>query len=341
MPRETIASSPTPPRALDAPQAGFFHTHMLGVEDLTREELETVLTLAAQYKAELVATPDLRHTTLRGRTLVNLFFENSTRTRTSFEIAAKRLGADVVNFDVATSSIAKGETLVDTAETIEALGAQFIVMRHPASGACQFLMRHVSASLINAGDGSHEHPTQALLDALTIREALGNIEGARVSIIGDALHSRVARSAVHALIKLGAKVTLAGPSTLVPVEFASMGVRVVHNFDDAAQDADVIYLLRIQTERQASNFLPSLSEYSTLFGMNAARLAKAKPTALVMHPGPVNRGVEVTREVMDSPRSRILGQVTNGVAVRMAVLTLLDRARNAGAPSTKSARKSR
>jgi len=191
-------------------------------------------------------------------------------------------------------------------------------------------MRFVSASLINAGDGSHEHPTQALLDALTIREALGSMEGANISIIGDALHSRVARSAVWMLTKLGARVTLAGPSTLVPVEFASMGARVVHDFREATEHADVIYLLRIQTERQATHFLPSLGEYRTLFGMDAERLAKTKPDALIMHPGPVNRGVEVTREVMDSPRSRILGQVTNGVAVRMAVLSLLEQTRSRG-----------
>jgi aspartate carbamoyltransferase catalytic subunit len=303
------------------------HTHLLGVEDLSRGEIEAVLGLAAEYKAAMVSRPDERLSTLRGRTVVNLFFENSTRTRTSFEIAARRLGADVVNFDVATSSIAKGETLVDTAETIEALGADFIVMRHPASGACHFLLRHVTASLINAGDGAHEHPTQALLDALTIQEALGRIEGTRISIVGDALHSRVARSAIWALTKLGARVTLAGPSTLVPIEFASLGVRVSHDFREAVEGADVVYLLRVQTERQASNFLPSLAEYRALFGMDSARLALTKPDALIMHPGPVNRGVEVTREVMDSPRSRILGQVTNGVAVRMASLTLLDRAR--------------
>lgn len=307
--------------------AEFVHPHLLGVEDLSRGEIEAVLRLAEEYKASLVARPDERLATLRGRTVVNLFFENSTRTRTSFEIAARRLGADVVNFDVASSSVAKGETLVDTAETIEALGADFIVMRHPASGACEFLMRHVTASLINAGDGAHEHPTQALLDALTVQEALGRIEGARVSIIGDALHSRVARSAIWALTKLGAHVTLAGPSTLVPIEFASMGVRVSHEFREAVDGADVVYLLRVQTERQASNFLPSLAEYRALFGMDGERLSLTKPDALIMHPGPVNRGVEVTREVMDSPRSRILGQVTNGVAVRMAVLTLLDRAR--------------
>lgn len=308
---------------------GIFHGHLLGVEHLTRRELETVLGLAAEYKAAMVARPDERLTMLRGRNVVNLFFENSTRTRTSFEIAARRLGADVLNFDVATSSVTKGETLVDTAETIEALGADFIVMRHPASGACHFLMRFVTAALINAGDGAHEHPTQALLDALTVQEALGGIEGTRISIIGDALHSRVARSAIWALTKLGAFVTLAGPSTLVPIEFASLGVRVVHDFREAIDGADVIYLLRVQTERQASNFLPSLAEYRTLFGMDAERLAMTKPTALIMHPGPVNRGVEVTREVMDSPRSRILGQVTNGVAVRMAVLTLLDKQRQA------------
>ncbi|MDX2115915.1 MAG: aspartate carbamoyltransferase catalytic subunit [Planctomycetota bacterium] len=303
------------------------HRHLLGVEHLSSEEIETILDLAAEYKRALVSRPDERLTTLRGRTVVNLFFENSTRTRTSFELAARRLGGDVINFDVATSSVAKGETLVDTAETIEALGADFIVMRHGASGSCNFLMRHVSASLINAGDGSHEHPTQALLDALTIREALGRIEGASISIIGDALHSRVARSAIWALTKLGARVTLAGPSTLVPIEFATLNVRVVHDFREAVQNADVIYLLRVQTERQAASFLPSLAEYRALFGMDGERLAQTKPDALIMHPGPVNRGVEVTREVMDSPRSRILGQVTNGVAVRMAVLTLLDQAR--------------
>ena len=301
--------------------------HLLGIETLSRAEIETILSLAAEYKEGIVSRPDERLTTLQGRTLVNLFFENSTRTRTSFELAGKRLGADVVNFDVATSSIAKGETLVDTAETIEALGARFIVMRHPASGSCQFLLRHVTASLINAGDGSHEHPTQALLDALTIQEALGRVEGARVSIIGDALHSRVARSVIYALTKLGAHVTVAGPSTLVPVKFGLLGVEVRHSFHEAVADADVIYLLRVQTERQTGNYLPSMGEYRSLFGMDADRLSRTKPTALVMHPGPVNRGVEVTREVMDSPRSRILGQVTNGVAVRMAVLTLLDRAR--------------
>ncbi len=309
--------------------SGFVHAHLLGVEDLSRSEIRTILDLAAEFKSGLVARPDERLATLHGRTLVNLFFENSTRTRTSFELAARRLGADVVNFDVATSSVAKGETLVDTAETIEAMGADFLVMRHPSSGACNFLMRHVSAALINAGDGSHEHPTQALLDALTIQEALGRIEGARVSIIGDAVHSRVARSAIWALTKLGAHVTLAGPPTLVPPAFQTFGVRVVHRFEEAVESADVIYLLRIQTERQAGNFLPSLAEYRALWGMDEKRLALTKPDALIMHPGPVNRGVEVTREVMESPRSRILGQVTNGVAVRMAVLVLLDRARSA------------
>lgn len=317
---------------------GFSHTHLLGVEDVSREEINAILLLAEEYKRSLVSRPDERLTTLRGRTVVNLFFENSTRTRTSFEIAARRLGGDVVNFDVATSSITKGETLVDTAETIEALGADFIVMRHPASGSCEFLMQHVSASLINAGDGAHEHPTQALLDALTIREALGGVEGARISIIGDALHSRVARSVIWVLTRLGARVTLSGPSTLVPIEFASMGVEVSHDFRESIESADVIYLLRIQTERQASNYLPSLGEYRMLFGMDSERLLWTKPEALVMHPGPVNRGVEVTREVMESPRSRILGQVTNGVAVRMAVLTLLDRARQRHAMEASSGR---
>lgn len=324
--RDTQTRPPTAAHA-DNQESRFVHTHLLGVEDLSRDEIETVLDLAGQYKLAMVSRPDERLATLRGRTMVNLFFENSTRTRTSFELAARRLGADVVNFDVATSSIAKGETLVDTAETIEALGADFIVMRHPASGACSFLLRHVSASLINAGDGSHEHPTQALLDALTIRETLGRIEGASVTIVGDVLHSRVARSTIWALVKLGASVTVAGPATLVPVELSSLGVRVCHDFDEATSNADVVYLLRIQTERQDGNFLPSLAEYRALFGMDSARFARCKPSAFIMHPGPVNRGVEVTRDVMESPRSRILGQVTNGVAVRMAVLTLLDSTR--------------
>jgi aspartate carbamoyltransferase catalytic subunit len=305
----------------------------LGVEDLSRDEIVHVLDLAEEYKTGIVARPNERLEHLRGRTLVNLFFENSTRTRTSFEIAARRLGADVVNFDVGTSSVAKGETLVDTAETIEALGADYIVMRHGSSGACDYLMRQVSASLINAGDGAHEHPTQALLDVLTIRESLGRIEGIHVAIVGDALHSRVARSVLWALTKLGAHVTLAGPATLVPMEFESFGVRVCHRFEDATRDADVIYLLRIQTERQAGAFLPSLGEYRAMWGMDIDRLNAVRRSALVMHPGPVNRGVEVTRDVMHSPQSRILGQVTNGVAVRMAVLTLLERARTNHPPT--------
>lgn len=318
----------TPPAAA-VETAGFVHRHLLGVENLSRGEIETILDLAGEFKEALVARPNERLDALRGRTVVNLFFENSTRTRTSFEIAGRRLGADVINFDVSTSSVAKGETLVDTAETIEAMGTDFLVMRHGSSGACDFLMREVSASLINAGDGAHEHPTQALLDTLTVRQELGRIDGVKVAIVGDALHSRVARSVVWALTKLGAEVTLAGPATLVPLTFETLGVRVTHSFDDAARDADVIYLLRIQTERMNGAFLPSLAEYRALFGMDTDRLKTVRRDALILHPGPVNRGVEVTRDVMHSPQSRILGQVTNGVAVRMAVLYLLEQTRPA------------
>ncbi len=310
---------------------GFAHKHLLGVEDLSREEILLLLDTADEFKAGIVSRPGERLDTLRGRTVANLFFENSTRTRTSFEIAARRLGADVVNFDAGTSSVAKGETLVDTAETLEALGAEFIVMRHASSGACEFLLREVRGSLINAGDGAHEHPTQALLDSLTIREALGRIDGVRVAIVGDALHSRVARSVMWALTKVGAEVTLCGPPTLVPESFSTFGVRVTHDFDDAVRGAEVVYLLRIQHERMDGAYLPSLGEYRMLYGMDSERLAKIGSEVLIMHPGPVNRGVEVTRDVMHSPQSRILGQVTNGVAVRMAVLALLEQARSSGA----------
>ena len=304
----------------------FPHRHLLGVETLSRNDIALLLDTAQSFKSKLVAHPKDRLDHLKGRTLVNLFFENSTRTRTSFEVAACRLGADVINFDVGTSSVAKGETLVDTAETIEALGADFIVMRHRASGACEYLSRQVRGSLINAGDGAHEHPTQALLDVLTIREAIGRVEGVKVAIVGDALHSRVARSVIWALTKLGARVTVAGPPTLVPFEFKTFGVRVSHDFDEATHNAEVVYLLRIQQERQSGAFLPSLSEYRALYGMDTDRLATLGAGTLIMHPGPVNRGVEVTRDVMHAPQSRILGQVTNGVAVRMAVLTVLSEA---------------
>ena len=299
---------------------------LLGIETLTREQIIGVLDNAGGFKD--VLQRDIKVVpTLRGKTVVNLFFENSTRTRTSFEVAARRLSAEVINFDVATSSVKKGEALLDTVETIEALGADYIVMRHEASGSPHFLAKTVKASVINAGDGQHEHPTQALLDAFTMRERFGRLDGLRVSIIGDILHSRVARSNIFLLTKLGAKVTLVGPPTLVPEEFRELGVDIRHTLADGLRDADVIYTLRIQIERQRRNLFPSTEEYRTLFGLNRERLALAKPEAIVMHPGPVNVGVEVTRDVLNMPQSMVTTQVTNGVAVRMAVFYVLQGAK--------------
>ena len=261
---------------------------------------------------------------LRGKTVVNLFVEPSTRTRISFELAEQRLSADIINFTAEASSLKKGETLKDTAKNLEALNADFIVIRHGASGAPHFLARVVEASVINAGDGAHEHPTQALLDAFTIRERKGSIEGLKVTILGDILYSRVARSNIWALKKLGASVTLCGPATLVPKVFEQMGCRVTHDLNEAIEDADIINLLRIQHERQRKTMFPSLGEYTSLFGLNRARLARAKPDALIMHPGPINRGVEIDSDIADCERSLVLEQVTNGLAVRMAVLYLVN-----------------
>jgi len=264
---------------------------------------------------------------LRGKTLVNFFVEPSTRTRTSFELAAVRLSADVVNISVSTSSLTKGETLKDTALNLQALHSDIIVLRHSSAGAAQFLAERLTASVINAGDGAHEHPTQALLDTFTIREKLGRVEGLHVAIIGDILFSRVARSNIHALLKLGARVTLVGPSTLVPRDFEKMGVAVTHRIDDILEDVDVVNLLRIQHERQRQEYFPSLGEYTALFGLTKERAARLKPNALIMHPGPINRGVEIDSDIADSGRSVILDQVTNGLAVRMAVLYLCAGAR--------------
>jgi aspartate carbamoyltransferase catalytic subunit len=261
---------------------------------------------------------------LRGKTVVNLFVEPSTRTRISFELAEQRLSADVINFSAEASSFKKGETLKDTARNLEALNADFIVIRHSASGAPQFLARVLKSSVINAGDGAHEHPTQALLDVFTIREHKGKIAGLNVTILGDILYSRVARSNIWALLKLGATVTLCGPATLVPKTFEQMGCRVTYDVDEAIRDADIINLLRIQHERQRKTMFPSINEYIQLFGLNQARLAKAKSDALIMHPGPINRGVEIDSDIADSSRSLILEQVTNGLAVRMAVLFLVN-----------------
>ena len=296
--------------------------HLLSMEDLDRAAIERILDRAKSF-TEVSEREIKKVPALRGRRVLNLFYEASTRTRTSFEIAGKWLSADVVNFTAEASSLKKGETLKDTARNLEALNIDFIVIRHSAAGAPHFLARSLNASVINAGDGAHEHPTQALLDAFTIRERKGKIEGLHVTILGDILYSRVARSNIWALTKLGAKVTLCGPSTLVPRTFEPMGCRVTYNVDEAIRDADIIHLLRIQHERQRKTMFPSLNEYTTLFGLNKARLARTKPDALIMHPGPVNRGVEIDSDIADSSRSPILEQVTNGIAVRMACLYLL------------------
>src|SRR5271170_69207 len=299
------------------------HKHLLDIESLSADDIVTVLDTAKAFKA--VGERAIKKVpALRGKTVVNLFVEPSTRTRISFELAAQRLTADVINFSAEASSLKKGETLKDTARNLEALNADIIVMRHSASGAPHFLARFLDASMINAGDGAHEHPTQALLDAFTIREKKGKIEGLNVTILGDILYSRVARSNIWAMTKLGARVTLCGPSTLVPKMFEQMGCRVTYNVDEAICDADIIHLLRIQHERQRKTMFPGIGEYTQLFGLNKARLAKTKPDALIMHPGPINRGVEIDSEIADSDRSLILEQVTNGLAVRMAVLFLLN-----------------
>jgi len=297
--------------------------HLLDIESLSAEEITTVLDTARAFKA--VGERAIKKVpALRGKTVVNLFVEPSTRTRISFELAGQRLSADIINFTAEASSLRKGETLKDTARNLEALNADFIVIRHSASGAPQFLARVLNSSVINAGDGAHEHPTQALLDTFTIRERKGRVEGLKVTILGDILYSRVARSDIWALTKLGAKVTLCGPSTLVPRVFEQMDCRVTHHVEDAIQDADIVNLLRIQHERQRKTMFPSLGEYTSLFGLNKARLAHTKPDALIMHPGPINRGVEIDSDIADCDRSVILEQVTNGLAVRMAVLFLVN-----------------
>ena len=297
--------------------------HLLDIESLSVAEILTVLDTAKAFKA--VGERAIKKVpALRGKTVVNLFVEPSTRTRISFELAAQRLTADIVNFTADASSLKKGETLKDTARNLEALNADFIIIRHSASGAPHFLSRVLKASVINAGDGAHAHPTQALLDAFTIRERKGKIAGLNVTILGDILYSRVARSNIWALTKLGANVTLCGPSTLVPKTFEQMGCRVTYNVEDALRDADIINLLRIQHERQRKTMFPGIGEYTNLFGLTRARLALTRPDALIMHPGPINRGVEIDSDLADSSRSLILEQVTNGLAVRMAVLFLVN-----------------
>jgi len=296
--------------------------HLLGIEGLTPEEIVLILDTAESFE-EISRREIKKVPTLRGRTVVNLFMEPSTRTRTSFELAEKRLSADSLNFTAASSSLVKGETLIDTARNIEAMAPDFIVMRHQMSGAPHFLSRYCRSSIINAGDGSHEHPTQALLDAYTIRQRKKTIAGLRVAIIGDILHSRVVRSNIFLLKKLGAEVVLSGPPTLMPMEVERLGVKVENRMEAALEGTDVIMMLRIQMERQGRGYFPSVREYFNLFGLTEERAALAKSDAIIMHPGPINRGVEISSSVADGPWSVILSQVTNGVAVRMAVLYLL------------------
>ena len=295
---------------------------LLGIQDLSVEEIALVLETAESFKE--VSGRDIKKVpTLRGKTVVNLFFEPSTRTRTSFELAAKRLSADVINFAVSASSVSKGETLLDTARNIEAMQADFIVLRHPMAGSPNILAKLLRASIVNAGDGGHEHPTQALLDLYTLREKKREFKGLRLAIVGDIAHSRVARSNIYALTKLGAEVRVIGPPTMMPLEVERLGVKVFYDLDEGLRGVDVIMMLRLQLERQGIALFPSIREYSRLYCLTPERVQLAAPDALVMHPGPINRGVEIAPEVADSVSSVILDQVTNGVAVRMAVLYLL------------------
>ena len=295
---------------------------LLGIADLGVDEITLVLDTAEAMK-EIGSRSVKKVPALRGKTVVNLFFEPSTRTRTSFEIAEKRLSADTLNIAIASSSVVKGETLADTALNIEAMQPDMIVLRHSSSGACHLLSRICRSAIINAGDGMHEHPTQALLDAFTIRERKKRLQGLKVAIVGDLLHSRVLRSNIQLLTKMGADVWVCGPPTLIPTEISRSGVRATTSVEDAVADADVIMLLRIQLERMEGAFFPSLREYYHVFGMTEARMRLAKPDVIIMHPGPMNRGVEISSDVADGPYSVILDQVANGVAVRMAVLYLL------------------
>lgn len=296
--------------------------HLLGIKDLQKEDIELILHTAENF-LDVINRPIKKVPSLRDITIVNLFFENSTRTRLSFELAEKRLSADVINFSASSSSVSKGETLIDTVNNILAMKVDMVVMRHPKPGAAHFLSQHVNAKIINAGDGAHEHPTQALLDAFSIRRKLGTLEGIKVAIIGDILHSRVALSNIFCLKKMGAEVLVCGPPTLIPRNIESMGVRVEHDLKKALQWCDVANMLRIQMERQNINYFPSIREYSMQYGLNKMVLNSLNKEILIMHPGPINRGVEISSELADGNQSIILQQVENGVAVRMAVLYLL------------------
>ncbi|HEX8175551.1 MAG TPA: aspartate carbamoyltransferase catalytic subunit [Pyrinomonadaceae bacterium] len=320
---------------------GFTRKDLLGIRELSPAEITHILDTAESFRdvsrREIKKVP-----TLRGRTVINLFFEASTRTRTSFEIAAKRLSADAINISSSGSSVAKGETLLDTARNLEAMAPDCIVIRHSSAGAPHQLARICRAGIVNAGDGSHEHPTQALLDALTIREHKDGIAGLKVAIIGDILHSRVARSNIHLLTTLGATVAVAGPGTLVPKDFSELverGLRIERRIEDAIEGADVVMILRIQRERQTSAFFPSMREYAVHYGLHLDHLKLAAPDAIVMHPGPMNRGIEISSEVADGSRSLILNQVSNGVAVRMAILYLLAGGARAGVEAEDAAKK--
>ena len=307
--------------------AAWDRRHLLGLESLSAGDIVHLLDQAQAFR-DAAETGQPKHELLRGRVVANLFFENSTRTKTSFSIAAKRLGADTVDFSTSGSSLSKGETFLDTAATIEAMGVDLMVVRHRSPGAPLLLARHGSVGVLNAGDGTHEHPTQALLDTLTIRQRLGRIEGLTVALVGDILHSRVARSNIWALTKLGAEVIVCGPRTLVPEAFGELadGVRVAHDFDAVLPECDVVNLLRVQFERQRGAFFPSIAEYAHLYAMDAERLARGREHLLVLAPGPINRGVEITPSVADGPQSAILDQVTNGLYVRMAALSTLAEA---------------
>jgi aspartate carbamoyltransferase catalytic subunit len=301
---------------------------LLGMQDLDAAEISGVLDTAASMK-EIAAREIKKVPALRGKTVVNLFYESSTRTRTSFEIAGKWLSADVINFSASGSSADKGESLLDTARNIEAMSPDVVVVRHQAAGAPALLARHLRCGVVNAGDGAHEHPTQALLDLMTIREKKGHLEGLNVTIVGDITHSRVARSDIYGMRKMGITVTVAGPPTLIPAQCQELGVKVSHRLEEAIAHADVIVMLRLQHERMQGGFIPSLREYSRVWGLSLAKLDHCRPDVLIMHPGPVNRGVELAPEVADSAYSVILDQVSNGVAVRMAVLYMLAGSKSA------------
>lgn len=321
-----------PPRASPA----WTRRHLLGLEDLSAAEIETILRKADDF-LEVSQRSRKKVAALTGRVVLNLFFEPSTRTRTSFSLAARRLSADTVDFTVTGSSTSKGESFIDTARNLEAMGVDVMVVRHSSPGAPHLLAQHLSCSVINAGDGAHEHPTQGLLDVYTIQRAKGRVAGLTVGLIGDIAHSRVARSNIHALTKLGARVIVCGPPTLVPPTISRLGVEIAYRFDDILPQLDVVNLLRVQFERQRKGLFPSIHEYAALFGMDSQRLRRAKEDVLILAPGPINRGVEVTPEVADGPHSAILQQVTNGLAIRMAVLYLLCGQRSADRSTAENA----